>query len=322
LTLSRRARRFAAAAAVLWTVALAAGARTVWVRQFEGVELQTRAWKAAFQERGLTFPPHGPREGLWGSRLPPKTPHPRWRWREATLNLPPWVVTDKDGWQKAGPAGAPRRLAVVGGSVAFGACASTQEAAWFDRLARLLGERGFPAEVMVFAAGSWTSLHEERVVHEAVGAFKPVVLLVLDGLNDLTQAPEGAPGDERAARYLARVRSMRDWAAAHDVGFCAALQPFLPQKRRKTAWEEQILRGYPDAALYAGLYPRMREGLRALAAEGDGTLFIDVSGVFDREAATTFSDLWHFPDPGHDLLARALADALEPWWRARKRRAA
>jgi lysophospholipase L1-like esterase len=53
----------------------------------------------------------------------------------------------------------------------------------------------------------------------------------------------------------------------------------------------------------------MKTGLEALA-QADGVSFVDCSGVFDAERATTFTDLWHFPDPGHALLADRLAPAL------------
>ena len=34
------------------------------------------------------------------------------------------------------------------------------------------------------------------------------------------------------------------------------------------------------------------------------------SSVFATERATTFTDLWHFADPGHALLAERIAPAL------------
>ena len=60
---------------------------------------------------------------------------------------------------------------------------------------------------------------------------------------------------------------------------------------------------------YAPLGRLVDIGLRDLARSG-GATFIDCSDVFATERATTFTDLWHFADPGHALLADRLAPAL------------
>jgi lysophospholipase L1-like esterase len=53
----------------------------------------------------------------------------------------------------------------------------------------------------------------------------------------------------------------------------------------------------------------MREGLRVRAASG--TLrFLDCSRIFDQERATTFSDLWHFSDTGHEILGKMMAQEI------------
>lgn len=38
--------------------------------------------------------------------------------------------------------------------------------------------------------------------------------------------------------------------------------------------------------------------------------FVDASRLFAGERATTFTDLWHFSDPGHEVLAELLAGSL------------
>ena len=66
-------------------------------------------------------------------------------------------------------------------------------------------------------------------------------------------------------------------------------------------------------------YPRMLAGLRGLAVEA-GTYALDCSDAFSAEKATTFTDVWHFADPGHRLLAECLARGLEPILDAHPRR--
>ena len=137
----------------------------------------------------------------------------------------------------------------------------------------------------------------------------PDLVLIFDGLNDLTLG--NASEDERVTAYLSRMREARDLVRARGARLVLALQPMLLNKRR-TAIEERVLGLSLDPAGQARVrngYARIRTGLQELA-KGEGTSFIDCSGVFDGQRATTFTDLWHFPDPGHALLADRLAPAL------------
>jgi hypothetical protein len=38
--------------------------------------------------------------------------------------------------------------------------------------------------------------------------------------------------------------------------------------------------------------------------------FIDTSDVLSEEKETTFADIWHFSDHGHDLLGKFLSEQL------------
>ena len=68
-------------------------------------------------------------------------------------------------------------------------------------------------------------------------------------------------------------------------------------------------------------YATLRGRLAELAS-GEGTHFVDCSRAFDGEGATVFTDLWHFSDVGHRLLAGCLAAGLAPVVRARGARVA
>jgi lysophospholipase L1-like esterase len=300
-------------AAVMMSIP-AAGLAGLWLAKGRllkpsGEALNRMAWEANFSERGLPVPPGGPRDGYWGARMPPQTKDPDLGWREAEAHIPGVVEEDAAGLQRLDSPGARAHLLVIGGSVAWGAYASSIETTYFARLARALAARGHPVNITVLAAGAWTSEHELKALRSRGLALSPDVVMFFDGLNDSTLG--NASGNERVTAYLSRMREARDLARARGAHVVFVLQPMLLNKSR-TAIEERILALSLDAAGQARVrngYARIRSGLQELAQDA-GTSFVDCSGVFDGERATTFTDLWHFPDPGHALLADRLAPAL------------
>ena len=274
-----------------------------------GEELNRMAWQANFTERGLPVPPGGPRDGYWGARMPGQVKDPDLGWHEAEAHMPGLVEEDADGVQRLQTPGAQAHVLIIGASVAWGAYASSIDTTYFARLARALAAQGHGANVTVLAAGAWTSEHELKALRSRGLDLSPDVVLILDGLNDLTLG--NATEDERVTAYLSRMREARDLARAGNARVVFVLQPTLLDKHR-TAIEERVLGLSLDAAGQTRVrngYARMRAGLRELA-EAPAVSFVDCSGAFDGERATTFTDLWHFPDPGHALLADRLAPAL------------
>jgi lysophospholipase L1-like esterase len=274
-----------------------------------GEALNRMAWEACFSERGLPVPPGGPRDGYWGARMPPQAKDPELGWREAEAHIPGVVEEDAAGLQRLGSPDARPHLLILGGSVAWGAYASTIEGTYFAQLAHRLAARGSPVRITVLGAGAWTSDHELKALRLRGLALDPDVVLILDGLNDLTLGK--ASEDERVTAYLSRMRQARDLAVTRGARIVFALQPMLLEKHR-SAIEERVLALSLDNAGQARVrngYARMRAGLRELA-QADHASFIDCADVFDAERATTFTDLWHFPDPGHALLAERLAPAI------------
>lgn len=279
-----------------------------------GEELNRTAWEACFRERDLPVPPSGPRDGYWGARMPEWTKDPDLGWHETEAHLPGLVEEDASGVQEVTTPGARRHLLIVGGSVAWGAYASSIETTYFSRLARQLSRQGLPLSVSVLAAGAWVSEIEVKAFRSRGVALDPDLVLFLDGLNDLTQARD-APEEDRVETYLSNMRAARDVAAANAVPVVFALQPFLLQKKTRSDLETRILELSLDKTLPEALlrrsYPKLRSGLRVLA-NGKDSYFLDCSGAFDDERPTTFTDLWHFPDPGHRILAEHLAEGLRP----------
>ena len=280
-----------------------------WLILPSGEALNRMAWEASFRERGLPVPASGPRDGYWGARMPEQVKVADIGWQEAEAHLPGLVEEDAAGLQRWGPTDATHHIVILGGSVAWGAYASSPDATYFARIGRRFAAQGSPVRITVLAAGAWTSEQELKALRARGLTLDPDVVMILDGLNDLTLGKGSA--DDLAAAYLRRMREARDLARGHGASVVFALQPWLLDKGRSRI-EQRVLKLSLDEDGQARVrdgYARMRAGLRALATE-PGVIFIDCSGAFDGERATTFTDLWHFADPGHALLADRLAPAL------------
>jgi hypothetical protein len=90
-----------------------------------------------------------------------------------------------------------------------------------------------------------------------------------------------------------------------------ALQPSLTEKPNKTVLESRVAELVDPDGQIAHAVGVLRKKLQGLQEEGL-LHFIDCSGIFNGERATTFADLWHFSDAGHSLLAQELAVRLLP----------
>jgi lysophospholipase L1-like esterase len=243
--------------------------------------------------------------------MPPWVKDPDTGWREAEVHRPGFVDQDAAGVQRYESPGARVRILVVGGSVAWGAYASSLDETYFAHTARRLAALGSPVRISVLAAGAWTSDKELEAFRREGPALDPDVVVFLDGLNDLTQG-KGLTEDARVRGYLDHLHEARDLAETRGVRVVISLQPTLTGKRRMSALEERVLDLMADkAAIVPTAYARMRVGLRGLEDES-GTRLVDCSDALSGEAPTTFTDIWHFADPGHRLLGRCLADGLAP----------
>jgi len=305
-------KRIAFTAVMVSITAAAAGGLWLAKRRLvkpSGEALNRMAWEANFTERGLPVPPGGPRDGYWGAGMPGQVKDGEIGWHEPEAHIPGVVEEDASGLQRLETPNARAHLLILGGSVAWGAYASSIETTYFARVARSLAAAGHPVNISILAAGAWTSDNELKALRSRGLDLSPDVVLIFDGLNDLTLG--NASEDERVTAYLSRMREARDLVGSRGARLVLALQPMMLNKRR-SALEERILDLSLDAtgqARVRNAYTRMRAGLQDLA-KPDGVSFIDCAGVFDAERATTFTDLWHFPDPGHSLLADRLAPAL------------
>jgi len=268
------------------------------------------AWQASFSERGLPVPQGGPRDGNWGKGGPAMVKDTDVGYREAEVHRPGFVEVDASGMQVHESAGARAKVLVVGGSVAWGAFASTEEETYFAYAARFLQDAGWPVRFTILAAGGWTSENELSALSRYGLAQHPDVIIFLDGLNDVTLGT-----GRRVRKYVDRIRRARDLAEANGAVFVMALQPALSFKHNKSRLEKRIVELTQDEPFIPEAYLSMRSQLAALA-DGSRARFLDCSEALNGEKATTFADIWHFGDPGQRLLGRCLAEGLSPVLRA------
>ncbi|MCO4769539.1 MAG: SGNH/GDSL hydrolase family protein [Deltaproteobacteria bacterium] len=286
-----------------------------------GRSLNREAWEASYRERAHTVPPQGPREGYWGARMAPKSKDPVLGWRDSAADVPGLLVIRENGTQEL-PCDGCETLLVSGGSVGFGAYASTIAKTWFGRLQAHQAEANEPVRVVVFAAGAWKSDQERYAIARALPHESPARVLMLTGLNDLTNGyradlgyfdtvdSEGEPvpaghsqdWDARVAFFVENVQATAELASQSGAEFSVVLQPALFEKSPLSAIEQDLLElsvaPFGGAAGIKTAYQRMADALTAA-----GLSPIDCRRPFDGEAATTFADVWHFGDRGHELLA-------------------
>ena len=308
-----------------------------------GKPLNERAWESTYLERGQPVPPSGPREGYWGARLGTKVFDPRTGWHEPQVAIPGLVDIDERGLQRYVAAAAEkRRVLVVGGSVAFGAYASSIDTTYFHVLGTELERLGTPADVIVVASGAWKSIQELPALATYGPGLHPDVVVLLDGLNDLTNGAtsralygeavataDGSPWTvtyhthdyaQRVADYLENMRRAAATTTSMDADLLVVLQPALVDRAHRTPIEDALLTvslaPHASAGVLTRSYDDMRRGLAELAQEG-ALHFLDCSRVFDTERPTTFTDMWHFTDFGHAILGRAIAAQVAPLLRRR-----
>ncbi len=308
------------------------------VDQEAGRAFNEAAWEASYAERGLPIPPGGPREGYWAARLNEKIYDPVLVWRHAEQDIPSLVSIDANGFQYArAKGGEPLKLMILGGSVAFGAYASDEAHTYYARLRDMLAERGVPVDITVVAAGAWKTVQSTAAFRKHYDAVRPDMVIFFNGLNSLTVGSNaetlyGQPTiteggelvlientqdyDARAEKYIEMMSGARAFARSAGIALTVVLQPAPFEKRIRSQLEESIFTEYrkiygPGENLRTG-YQTMREAMDGLAQASSRTHFLDLSRVFNEETATTFADMWHFSDPGHEIVAEAMADFLEP----------
>ncbi|MBW2402021.1 MAG: SGNH/GDSL hydrolase family protein [Deltaproteobacteria bacterium] len=294
-----------------------------------GQRINREAWELAYSERGLPVPEAGPRTGLWGARLKPKVEAVGVAWHEPQIQLDALLDIDAEGLQHYVSLEAdPARVFILGGSVAFGSYSSRIDTTYFFLLAQELEAAGTPAHIDVFAGGAWKAVQEVRALEQQIGRLEPDVVVLFDGLNELTVGSNsgalfGEPTPTRDGRewhplyhehdysqrvtdYLARIRDASRIVRDHGARLLVVLQPSLIERGTPSEIERELLvlslQWHESARALTDSYEAMRQGLLGLEREGALT-FLDASRVFDGEEATVFADLWHYGDAGHRLIA-------------------
>ena len=271
-----------------------------------GKDLNRKAWEASYSERGLEVPSEGPREGYWGYKLGKKKKHTLLGWTEPELENGIYFKMDKDGIQQIGNDSAEWHLLIIGASVAWGSYATSEEKTYFSIIHERFNQSGKGIKISVLAAGAWISSQEVMALLHKGLSIKPDAVLFLDAMNDITNIEE--EDIDRPQLFINNMKLAKAICAANDISLIYALQPCITEKKIKSDLEKRIIGISLDEAYVTESYERIRIALRNL--EDEETQLLDCSNVFSAEKVTTFADIWHFSDFGHQLLGDFIADYL------------
>ena len=299
-----------------------------------GRALNRLAWESTYTERHLAVPAVGPREGgVEGSRVYHKARHPATKWCEPLVDVPGILEIDSEGRQHFRPSGnATFDVLFIGGSVAAGTFASTAANTYFAQVGTQLEAGHDATSITVFAGGAWKSIQDVAALQHVVqSGMKPNLVVFINGLNDLTNGgtADGLYGERTSTRdgskwtplyhahdysrriaiYLRNMREAAAFASGHNIAVLIALQPALFERDPLSNVESQLLAAslppHESRDVLIQSYARMRSELSRLA-DGKHVFFLDCSRIFNGETATTFTDMWHFSDFGHQILANEL----------------
>ena len=223
-------------------------------------------------------------------------------WIEPELDKGPLFEIDGKGLQSVGADSASFHLLIIGASVAWGSYASLEKTTYFSLLEQQLNREGHRIKISILAAGAWISSQEVMALLHIGFGLNPNVVLFLDGMNDITNADE--PEIDRARQFIENMKLAGQICAGKNIDLVYALQPSIAEKKVKSKLEQRIVQTLPPTAREQEIkkdYQRIRVALKAM--KGSKIRFLDCSDVFSAEVPTTFADLWHFADPGHQLLA-------------------
>jgi hypothetical protein len=247
------------------------------------------------------------------------------------------------------PAGT-RRVFVVGGSVAYGSGASSQERTIGGRLERLLAKSG-PVEVFTAACPHWTTTNERILVEDILVELEPDAVVSVSGMNDiyfgsvgrnvldmrapadalffelaresfdlagLGPVPDLAPATNHATppeviarRAAANARLAAAALAPLGARYLYALQPnIFATKKPLTPRERDLANVSPQTP---GIVTKSYDEIRrAFAGSVD---LVDATDAFDGVTDAVFLDSVHVADRGNDLIARRIAAELEARWK-------
>lgn len=301
------------------------------------VTINKKAWEASFTERSLPIPEQGPREGYWGSRLEHQTYDLVLGWRLSEQEIPRLISVDNQGLQHIKSENPKAfKLFILGASVAFGAYASDQEHTYFGQLQKLLAEKGVDVDITVASAGAWKSEQSLAALMKFFDTVKPDAVMYINGLNSLTvgssahtrygEKVEIEDGSEwsllyhehdyeaRTKVYLENMGKAKKFALEKHLPIFFFLQPALFEKKHQSAIEVALNASYseflgPNDVLKRS-YDQMNAGMQSFA--DSNSYFLDLSNAFDSEKATTFTDMWHFSDPGHRIVAEKISTFMAP----------
>jgi len=294
------------------------------------------AWEASYLERDLPVPESGPREGYWGKRLGGTQRDEHTHWRESKIYVSGLLDIDNRGYQHySNSEQLAYKIVIVGGSIAFGAYASEIEKTYFNVIGSQLKRHQIDASITIIASSTWKSVQEVIAVQQFMQRHQPDLVIFLDGLNDITngatvnalygQPTETLDGSEwslhyhahdyvqRVNLYMKHIKYAFSFIEQSGAEMLVVLQPALFERRKRTDIEDSLLEAslppLGNVKYLQKSYDAIRFSIAGMSRQKH-MHFLDTSRIFDHEEATTFTDIWHFSDPGHQILGETIANKI------------
>lgn len=120
-----------------------------------------------------------------------------------------------------------------------------------------------------------------------------------------SRPPSGENFSTLEEKYLRNMQLAYMLAQGYKFKLVYIPQPTILFKKHRTAVEEEVIKLSGTADYIHNLTTSYKQVIQKLSrlADEKTSFFIDCSESLSMETATTFTDLWHFSDPGHKLLA-------------------
>ena len=134
------------------------------------------------------------------------------------------------------------RIFILGGSVAFGEGASSNETRWFVQLEKILRDKTKKNVVVIPAANHSHVTTQERVIFELyVSPFEPDALIFLDGFNDAnTGISATRPGDPYAQSIIYERDDSPLYGFINDISKHSELVRYELQQEIYSIWFGQV----------------------------------------------------------------------------------
>ena len=212
-----------------------------------------------------------------------------------------------------------RNIVILGGSAVFGYGAINDEQTISSVLNSMLKDDGY--EVFNLAQGGFTSFMDLFSLSTIGLYLEPDIIIVMEGYADILHLAYESKGGELAWGLFSGSEEKTDPEFAFGFHYqnLDAILRLGTQSGRQIILALQPLSGFENDSTIENdrirkmwaFYPRIREMMR-LAAENNGTAFLDLSIIFkeEKKSSINFFDQVHLTVTGQKKVAQVLAKTI------------